>query len=317
MYGGNCQVFTRYAKIESKDVLLIDLDENNLYGHSQSTPLPYGKPTYYTMESSTGRKKCEKVLKSFNNVSREQQLFYEPNERYTHKILHRKGASLSNPQNNKTNEVPLDPYGFTGFMKVHLSYTKAQKRKVKHFPPLPERRKIDEKEYSTYMNNILKEIEEQTQSKKSKSVKLVYDLSDKDQYCIYSEYLKFLLEYDMITLNAVYQLVEYKIGYVMRPFITDTTNNRQKAEDDMKEAKNDADMADAKSRKAFYKLFGNSVSGKTFQNDLKFHDTTFVRNRQQFLKATVGRFHMDNVIIGQNLVEVKCKKKKYEIRSPK
>ena len=88
----------------------------------------------------------------------------------------------------------------------------------------------------------------------------------------------------MITLNAVYELVEYKIGYVMRPFITDTTNNRQKAEDDMKLAKNEVDMIetfsfffffmiDAKSRKAFYKLFGNSVSGKTFQNDLKFHDT--------------------------------------------
>ena len=106
----------------------------------------------------------------------------------------------------------------------------------------------------------------------------------------------------------------------MRPFITDTTKNRQKAENDMKAAVEkhaEEDLADAKSRKAFYKLFGNSVSGKTFQNDLKFHDTTFVRNKQQFLKATMGRYHMDNVIIGQNLVEVKCKKKKYEIRSPK
>ena len=137
-----------------------------------------------------------------------------------------------------------------------------------------------------------------------------------NKYCIYSEYLKFLLEYDMITLNAVYELVEYKIGYVMRPFITDTTNNRQKAEDDMKLAKNEVDMIDAKSRKAFYKLFGNSVSGKTFQNDLKFHETKFVRNKQQFLKATVGRYHMDNVIIGQNLVEVKCKKKKYNNNLP-
>ena len=164
------------------------------------------------------------------------------------------------------------------------------------------------------MKTILAQIEKTTKSKKSQSVKLVYDLHDKDQYCIYSEYLKFLLEYDMITLDAVYELVEYKIGYVMRPFITDTTKNRQKAENDMKAAVEkhaEEDLADAKSRKAFYKLFGNSVSGKTFQNDLKFHDTTFVRNKQQFLKATMGRYHMDNVIIGQNLVEVKCKKKKY------
>ena len=46
LYGRNCQVFTRHAEINNPDELLIDLDENNLYGHSQSTPLPYGKPQY-------------------------------------------------------------------------------------------------------------------------------------------------------------------------------------------------------------------------------------------------------------------------------
>ena len=132
------------------------------------------------------------------------------------------------------------------------------------------------------MINILITIEEQTKTGKSKSSKLVYDLHDKDQYCIYSEYLKFLLEYDMVTLNAVYELVHYKIGYVMRPFITDTTNNRQTAENDIKTAKSETDLVDAKSRKSFYKLFGNSVSGKTIQKDINFHDTTFVRNKLQF-----------------------------------
>ena len=71
------------------------------------------------------------------------------------------------------------------------------------------------------------------------------------------------------------------LGHSCHSILFPYTNNRQKAEDDIKVAKNEADMADAKSRKAFYKLFGNSVSGKTFQNDLKFHDTTFVRNKQQ------------------------------------
>ena len=99
---------------------------------------------------------------------------YSPNQRYTHKVLHRKSPLT----------VPADPYGFTGFMKVHLSYTAKQKEKVKHFPPLPERRKIEEKEYSPYMIEILEGIEEKTKSKKSQSETLVYDLSDKDQYCI-------------------------------------------------------------------------------------------------------------------------------------
>jgi hypothetical protein len=90
LYGGNCQVFTRYAKIENRSDLLIDLDENNLYGHSQSTPLPYGQPKYCNFEDKKGRAKCEKVFRSFIKTSREQRVLYDPNDRYTHHILHNK-----------------------------------------------------------------------------------------------------------------------------------------------------------------------------------------------------------------------------------
>lgn len=130
----------------------------------------------------------------------------------------------------------------------------------------------------------------------------LYGHSMKDCYCVHSVFLKFLLEKDMICLDAVYELVEMKVGYVKRNYIDKMTRNRQIAEDDMRKSEADSDeMIDAQARKKYYKLKANSVFGKTIQNDTNFSDSTFVRNLTQFHKATLGKVHMDSVIIGQNL----------------
>jgi len=47
VYGGNCQVFKKYAKVgENGITYLIGLDENNLYGFSARKLLPYGEFTF-------------------------------------------------------------------------------------------------------------------------------------------------------------------------------------------------------------------------------------------------------------------------------
>ena len=103
----------------------------------------------------------------------------------------------------------------------------------------------------------------------------------------------------MVSLNAVYKLLEYKVGYVTKSFIDTMTQQRQLAENDITTANERIQMikeegldkeaeeellkdtqklkADATARKAFYKLQNNSVSGKTFQNDTKFTESKFVQ----------------------------------------
>jgi hypothetical protein len=167
------------------------------------------------------------------------------------------------------------------------------------------------------MKILKKQIEEKTNTTKSKSQTLVYDLHDKNSYCIYSVYLKFLLENDLVSLDAVYEVIEMKVGYVMRDYITEMTKNRQIAEDDIVRANTSDELTDAKARKGYFKLKANSVFGKTIQSDEKFSNSTFVRNIIQFHKATMGKIHMDSVIIGPNLVEVRTKKDNPTIKSPK
>ena len=44
------------------------------------------------------------------------------------------------------------------------------------------------------------------------------------------------MENDLVTLDAVYEMVEMSVGYVMRDYVTEMTQSRQKAENDIKAA---------------------------------------------------------------------------------
>jgi hypothetical protein len=300
VYGGNCQVFEKYA--HHKDGLIFSIDENNLYGHSMSSLLPYGDMTIHDMHST----RCKQVLESFNRVSKDPVL----HSYYSKRALHGDGAG----------QIPNDPYDFEGFVKCHLHFTPAQKQKMQHFPPLPQKRVIQASEFSPFMKTKQSLLQTQYNIVKTKSAKMVYDVEDKHEYCIYSVMLKFLLEHDMVTLDAVYECVEMRVGYVMKDYITHCTSQRQLAEDDIKTAQdtnNKELLIDGKARKSFWKLMANSSFGKTMQSDEKYGDTHLVRNIRQFYKATMGKVHTDSVIIHENLVEVRTRKNKPLIKSPK
>lgn len=326
IYGGNCQVFKRYAKCKDNTELIVALDENSMYAHSASQLLPYGGLNYASIDTAEGRARCKAVFKSLSEVSRDSNL----HKGYSEKTLHNKERN-----GDGTMKVPEDPYKFTGFAMVHLSYTSAQKQKVRHFVPLPNKRIVKEEEYSEFMKQLLGTIEQATQSKKTMSEKLVYDLYDKNMYCIYSEALKFLLENDMVTLNAVYAVVEMQVGYVMRSFVDELYINRQKAEDDINRARKALNangqllpddqrlamqelLCDASARKEFYKLMSNSAYGKMMQSDEKFTDTKFLGSMHDRTKLLMGgRVPIQSVPLSAHLVEVRCKKENPVIKAPK
>src|SRR6185437_12674497 len=100
---------------------------------------------------------------------------------------------------------------------------KEQMRRCQFFPPLAQNIKITAAMKSEETRRVERKVERATGTKKSSEPKLVYDLNPKDYYVIWSSMLKFLLENDLITLDAVYGYVKMDAGYVMRPYIQEMT----------------------------------------------------------------------------------------------
>ena len=298
IFGGNCQVFNKHAKIGENNVTyLIGLDENNLYGWAGKRSLPYGNSTFIN-----DKMLCNDLCTKFNRVSSEQRQL-PVSEKYSSKLLH-------------SDEV-ADPYEFTGFIRCSLYFTKEQKEKLKHFPPIPNKIKVG--------------------TGKKKQTKLVYSLFDIDDYCIFSEFLKQLLENDWCTLYTIYEVVQMSIGPLMRSFIDVKTAKRQEAEDIIRQYENatpvndrqadeiNAILSSARAKKDVAKLDNNSCYGKTIQSDEHYDTSLIVKNKTQFLQKTVGKVIADFNALSppaadnshHGSVEVKLKKTKVEIRSPK
>ena len=156
VYGGNCQVFQKYAHVDQG--LIFSVDENNLYGHSMSQLLPYGPMEFYEMNSE----KCKQVFRNLTNISQHP----EKHGWYSEKTLHWKGDG-----------VPEDPYEFNGFLRVHLHFTEEQKTKLQYFPPLPNKRTVKKNEMSPFMIQQIQKLKEHGVDK-TQSEKMVYDLND-------------------------------------------------------------------------------------------------------------------------------------------
>lgn len=93
---------------------------------------------------------------------------------------------------------------------------------MKNFPPIP------------YKINVVQ--------KKKKETKLVYTVNDIGDYCIFSEFLKQMLENDWCSLDKIYEVVQMKLGPVMKSFIDAKTQKRQECENIIKECKQQIEM---------------------------------------------------------------------------
>ena len=176
-------------------------------------------------------------------------------ERYTSKLLH-------------SNENIQDPYEVTGFVRYSLYFTQIQKEKMKNFPLVPNKIKVD--------------------NKNKKETKLVYTVNDIGDYCIFSEFLKQMLENDWCSLDKVHEVVLMKLGPVMRSFIDTKTQKRQECENTIRECKQQIELdptqkiilasklSAACSKKDVAKLDNNSCYGKTLQSDEKYDTSVIV-----------------------------------------
>ncbi|PRP73084.1 hypothetical protein PROFUN_16825 [Planoprotostelium fungivorum] len=241
IYGGRCEVFKRHA-VES-DGVIMGLDENNLYGWAMMQKLPYGS------------------MKQVKNVSKQQQqLPY--NQRYMYGVIHKLGQLQ-------------DPYQFTGFVRCSLYYTQEQRELTKNFPPLAEKIQLDESvQVSGYMDYLKTQLKTKHNKITLQTEKLMYNLFPKDNYCIYSETLKYLLENNLCCINDIYEVIEQPIDYVLKDYVQDMTANRQKAEDGIYQGKQTSDdklITKSSSEKEFFKLMVNSGFGKMLQSDDKYN----------------------------------------------
>ena len=155
----------------------------------------------------------------------------------------------------------------------------------------------------------------------------------------------------MCRLDAVYEVVEMPVAYVMRPYVRAMTEQRQAAEDminlahdleDVASKGNDDVLATASALaavpmasveavrahagalratgaplKEFYKINPNSTYGKTIMDERRLHNTVLVRTAHEFRRATVGKVHVGSTVIGRNLVEVRTRKNAITIRALK
>ncbi|PRP73106.1 hypothetical protein PROFUN_16426, partial [Planoprotostelium fungivorum] len=210
-FGGRCEVFKRHA--EEGDGMIMGLDENNLYGWAMMQKLPYGN-----MILHTDRSYCSNLLDRLKNISKQQhQLPY--NQRYMYGVIHKVDRQQ-------------DPYHFTGFVRCSLYYTQEQKEHTKNFPPLPEKIQLDESiQVSGYMDHLKSQLKTKHNKTALQTEKLMYNLFPKDNYCIYSETLKYLLENNLCCINDIYEVIEQPIDYILKDYVEDMTACRQKAED--------------------------------------------------------------------------------------
>ncbi|PRP77293.1 hypothetical protein PROFUN_05538 [Planoprotostelium fungivorum] len=259
IYGGRCEVFKRHA--EESDGVIMGLDENNLYGWAMMQKLPYGN-----MKLHTDRAYCTNLLDVMKNVSKQQQqLPY--NQRYMYGVIH------------KLNQVQ-DPYNFTGFVRCSLYYTQEQRELTKNFPPLAEKVQLDESvQVSGYMHYLKTQLKTKHNKTTLQTEKLMYNLFPKDNYCIYSETLKYLLENNLCCINDICEVIKQPIDYVLKDYVQDMTANRQKAEDGIYQGKQTSDdnlVTKSSSEKEFFKLMVNSGFGKMLQQDnnrLEYYET--------------------------------------------
>ena len=207
LYGGKVEVIKKHAKVNSDQELILGLDFSNMYGHSQCLPLPYGE-----MKFESDRKKLDELCVKFNAVASTER--NKPHlEKHSSKILH-----YNYLYGNECKNEVRDPYNFEGFLRCRLHYTYTQAQRLKDFLPLPEKKKINEKNYNAFMNEQKEKIENVSNTKKGTSTKIVFDAFDKENYCIHATFLKFLLENNMCKLDAIYEAIEMKHGFVMRDY---------------------------------------------------------------------------------------------------
>ena len=148
--------------------------------------------------------------------------------------------------------------------------------KLRKFPPMPIKRKIDENEISDYSRDFLK----QHNNNLGKDEKLILDLYDKKEYIVHYDILKYYISLG-IKVTKIHSIISFNHKAWLKPYIDFNTEMR-------KHAKNDFE-------KDFWKLMNNSFYGKTMEN-ISNRCMVELTNNSKDLKRLASRDNFKDII---------------------
>ena len=199
--------------------------------------------------------------------------------------------SMQEVTNKILSMTDTQPIGYN-FM-VDLHYPSHLHDAHNDYPLCPESIQLSKKHSSPFADNILHE----TDTKSTKTRKLVPNLQDKQKYVIHYRALKQALSLGLV-LTKIHRVLKYKQEPWMKSYIEKNTQLRTKATNEFE--------------KSFYKLMNNSVFGKTMENVRNHIDYRMCYDENQHRKLVAkinydGTTQYNEVLVGVSLKKTKIK----------
>ena len=177
-------------------------------------------------------------------------------------------------------------------LEVDLSYPKELYEYHKDFPLAPVRRKIKLNELSQYQKHLI-ELNESKGLKYISTEKLILDFYDKEKYVLHFKNLKLYLELGL-KLDRIHRVLKFKQSKWLEPYIKLNTKLREKAID--------------KFEQDLFKLYNNSVFGKSCENSRKHVNVKLVLSQNQAKNYLKKPLFQEFRIIDENKAIIKMRK---------
>ena len=261
---------------EEEDTILAYVDENNLYGSALCQYLPHsefewvGDSGHEDPEGAGNLNTNAGLLKWLNDASHIQSI------------------------------APDAEYGF--LLEVDLDYPPEIHDRTSDYPLAPEQGAIGSDQFSPFMVQIYKELNQTTNMKTFTPVsKLLLTQTDKKAYVVHYRILQFYLEMGM-RLVSVRRAIRFRQKEYLRPYLEYNSRKRQSAKNSFE--------------KDFYKLKNNSLFGKTMEDVRKRIDYRLKTRPEDVAKAVNSPLFYDREIISENLVGLHMLKPQVELNKP-
>lgn len=168
---------------------------------------------------------------------------------------------------NKFVEMKVTNRGFCACVDLH--YSDELKERTDQFPFAPDHMLINDQYFDEDGNlyPFLKKWSEENEGAAVKPFKgLVATLYDKERYCVHWRLLKWYMKHGL-QVTKIHNLVFFNEDKYLEPYVSHNISLRNERTDEL--------------GKMVYKLMGNSIYGKTFENPFNHYKYVIVRNRTE------------------------------------